>query len=167
MSSTPITRRNDSISAGGSRPNGEIHPPPSKDLPYANVPKRSSKARATKDNLNVEELRFRSKLLGNRHQKSRWNNATPFYKPIGASILESQDKKQVLTPVLCGLGHTEHSDLSQDYQGAYGPINNVEEVGRARVSRSPSIFGDFKLMIRNCFHLNPAGTPMSLAGIKL
>ena len=30
-----------------------------------------------------------------------------------------------------------------------------------------AFFGDFKLMIRNCFHFNPAGTPVNLAGIKL
>jgi len=43
--STPVIRRNNPISAGGSRPKREIHPPPSKDLPYADVPKKSRKAR--------------------------------------------------------------------------------------------------------------------------
>ena len=28
-------------------------------------------------------------------------------------------------------------------------------------------FSDFKLMIRNCFHFNPAGTPVNIAGIEL
>ena len=30
-----------------------------------------------------------------------------------------------------------------------------------------AFFSDFKLMIRNCFHFNPAGTPVNLAGIEL
>ena len=30
-----------------------------------------------------------------------------------------------------------------------------------------AFFADFKLMIRNCFHFNPAGTPVNLAGIEL
>jgi len=46
---TSIIWWNDSISAGGSRPKREIHPPPSKDLPYADIPKKSRKARAAKD----------------------------------------------------------------------------------------------------------------------
>jgi bromodomain-containing factor 1 len=82
--STPVIRRNDSISAGGSRPKREIHPPPSKDLPYADVPKKSRKARAAKDNLNAEQLRFCSKLLGDLHRKTHWNIASPFYEPVGA-----------------------------------------------------------------------------------
>ena len=83
--STPVIRRNESVSAGGSRPKREIHPPPSKDLPYADVPKKSRKARAAKDNLNAEQLRFCSKLLGDLHRKQHWNVASPFYEPVGAS----------------------------------------------------------------------------------
>ena len=81
--STPVIRRNESISAGGSRPKREIHPPPSKDLPYADVPKKSRKARAAKDNLNAEQLRFCSKLLSDLHRKAHWTVASPFYEPVG------------------------------------------------------------------------------------
>ena len=82
--STPVIRRNDSVSAGGSRPKREIHPPPSKDLPYADVSKKSRKARAAKDNLNAEQLRFCSKLLSELHRKQHWTCASPFYEPVGA-----------------------------------------------------------------------------------
>ena len=34
-------------------------------------------------------------------------------------------------------------------------------------SSAQAFFADFKLMIRNCFHFNPAGTPVNLAGIEL
>ena len=84
--STPVIRRNESISAGGSRPKREIHPPPSKDLPSADVPKKSRKARAAKDNLNAEQLRFCSKLLSDLHRKAHWNWASPFYEPVGTSV---------------------------------------------------------------------------------
>lgn len=30
-----------------------------------------------------------------------------------------------------------------------------------------AFFAHFKLMIRNCFHFNPPGTPVNLAGIEL
>jgi len=139
-SSAPVIRRNKSISAGGSRPKREIHLPPSKDLPYADVPKKSRKARAVKDNLNAEQLKFCSKLLGDLHRKSHWNIASPFYEPVGTSTLESRDEKRFLTTILLRLGHTEHSNVSQDHQGAYGPIEDAEEVGRARVPQRPSVF---------------------------
>jgi hypothetical protein len=83
--STPVIRRNDSSSAGGSRPKREIHPPPSKDLPYADVSKKSRKARAAKDNLNAEQLKFCSKLLGDLHRKQHWTIANAFYEPVGGS----------------------------------------------------------------------------------
>lgn len=90
--STPIIRRNDSISAGGSRPKREIHPPPSKDLPYTDASKKSRKARAAKDNLNAEQLRFCSKLLSDLHKKSHWTIANPFYEPVGASGVIFSDR---------------------------------------------------------------------------
>ena len=34
-------------------------------------------------------------------------------------------------------------------------------------SSAQAFFADFKLMIRNCFHFNHAGTPVNLAGIEL
>ena len=30
-----------------------------------------------------------------------------------------------------------------------------------------AFFSDFKLMIRNCFHFDPPGTPVNMAGIEL
>ena len=82
--STPVIRRNDSVSAGGSRPKREIHPPPSKDLPYADASKKSRKPRAAKDNLNAEQLKFCGKLLSDLHRKQHWNIANAFYEPVGA-----------------------------------------------------------------------------------
>ena len=83
--STAAIRRNDSVSAGGSRPKREIHPPPSKDLPYADVSKKSREARAAKDDPSAEQLRFCSKLLSKLHRKRQhWTCASPLYEPVGA-----------------------------------------------------------------------------------
>ena len=35
-----------------------------------------------------------------------------------------------------------------------------------KYSNAQAFFADFKLMIRNCFHFDPTGTPVNLAGIK-
>jgi hypothetical protein len=113
--STPVIRRNESISAGGSRPKREIHPPPSKDLPYADAPKKSRKARAAKDNLNVEQLRFCSKLLSDLHRKTHWNVASPFYEPVGASVSILRTSESILTIVLRRLGFPEHSILPKNH----------------------------------------------------
>lgn len=127
--STPVIRRNESVSAGGSRPKREIHPPPSKDLPYTEVSKKSRKARAAKDNLNAEQLRFCSKLLGDLHRKQHWNIANPFYEPVGASsvILKASDLSDSFAR---RLGFLEHPIVSQDHQGTHGPLDDAEETGR-------------------------------------
>ena len=57
--STPVIRRNDSVSAGGDRLKREIHPPPSEGL-WCDISKGS---RAAKGNLNAEQLRFCSELV--------------------------------------------------------------------------------------------------------
>ena len=132
--STPVIRRNDSVSAGGSRPKREIHPPPSKDLPYADAPKKSRKARAAKDNLNAEQLRFCSKLLGDLHRKTHWAVASPFYEPVGAFVTTTGTNEGILTATLRRLRFPEYPILPQDHQGAYGPVDDAEEVGRPRIS---------------------------------
>jgi hypothetical protein len=113
--STPVIRRNESISAGGSRPKREIHPPPSKDLPYADAPKKSRKARAAKDNLNVEQLRFCNKLLSDLHWKNHWNVASPFYEPVGASVSILRTSESILTIALRRLGFPEHPVLPKNH----------------------------------------------------
>jgi len=138
--STPVIRRNESISAGGSRPKREIHPPPSKDLPYADVPKKSRKARAAKDNLNAEQLRFCSKLLSDLHRKAHWNVASPFYEPVGTSMSFLRTSELFLTITLCRLCWAKHSVLPQDHQGTHGPLYDAEEAGQSRVFHRSSFF---------------------------
>lgn len=146
--STPVIRRNDSTSAGGSRPKREIHPPPSKDLPYADVSKKSRKARAAKDNLNAEQLRFCSKLLGELHKKQHWTIANAFYEPVDWVSLNIPTYPKVVKEPM-DLSTIRRKLDAHEYPNAQG------------------FFSDFKLMIRNCFLFNPPGTPVNQAGIDL
>ena len=137
--STPVIRRNESVSAGGSRPKREIHPPPSKDLPYADAPKKSRKARAAKDNLNAEQLRFCSKLLSDLHRKQHWGIASPFYEPVGAYHSSFGSSDLFLTVAPRRLYYLGYSVLPQDHQGTHGPFDDAEEVGQPRVLQRPSV----------------------------
>ncbi|OBZ79624.1 Bromodomain-containing factor 1, partial [Grifola frondosa] len=75
----PVIRRSDE-NAG--RPKREIHPPPSKDLPYAEVPRKVRKAKAGKNGVLGEQLKFCEKMLKDLHQKQHYNVAHFFYEPV-------------------------------------------------------------------------------------
>jgi bromodomain-containing factor 1 len=99
----------------------------------------------------VEQSRFCSNL----HRKLHRNVASPFYKLVGTSTSIIRASELFLTIILCRLDFSEHPNLPQDHQGAHGPLTDAEEVA------------DFKLIIRNCFQFNPAGTLTDLTGIEL
>ncbi|KAH8835385.1 Bromodomain-containing protein [Flagelloscypha sp. PMI_526] len=145
--SMPTIRRNDD-----SRPKREIHPPPPKDLPYTEGPKkmvpRKPKRLASKDDGTLEQLRFCSKVLSDLHRKQVWQAASPFYDPVDPVKLNIPDYfKFVKKPM----------DLStmrkklDDHQ--YPNAKKFED--------------DFRLMIKNCFIFNPPGTPVNIAGHEL
>lgn len=79
--SVPTIRRSEVETA---RPKREIHPPPPKDLPYADVPRKVRAARKGKFNDGTEEqLKFCAKIVNDLHKKSYYNFAQPFYEPVG------------------------------------------------------------------------------------
>jgi len=78
--SVPVIRRSDTETIG--RPKREIHPPPPKDLPYANVPKKIRKSKRAKDNGISEQLKFCGKMLIDMHRKQHYAMAGPFYEPV-------------------------------------------------------------------------------------
>jgi len=106
------------------------------DLPYTVIPKEPRKAKAAKDSLNAEQLRFCSKLLGDLHQGAHW--ASPSLSVCPPLIIAMNGR--FLTTVL-RLGCVKHSNPS----GAYEPVDNAEEVRRIRVSRRPGVFSDPEL----------------------
>lgn len=77
--SVPVIRRNDQEPI--SRPKREIHPPPPKDLPYADAPKKVRKGKFGPES--NEQLKFCSRLLTDLHKKQYYNIAHPFYEPVG------------------------------------------------------------------------------------
>ncbi len=76
----PTIRRTEEASG---RPKREIHPPPPKDLPYADPPKKVRRASAVKDTGAAEQLKFCDKVLKELHKKQHYNVAQPFYDPVG------------------------------------------------------------------------------------
>ncbi|KAG6334920.1 hypothetical protein ID866_4162 [Astraeus odoratus] len=145
--SVPIIRRNDGDSTASARPKREIHPPPSKDLPYADVPKRLRKPKV-KDDGTAEQLRFCSKLLTELHRKQHWAIAHPFYEPVDPVKLDIPSYPKIIKKPM---------DLS----------TMRKKLDNSEYRSALKFFDDFKLMIRNCFTFNPAGTPVNQAGIEL
>lgn len=82
--SVPIIRRNEAEQVSA-RPKREIHPPPPKDLPYADVPKKMRKIKVPKDDGTAEQLKYCSKILSDLRRQQHWDIAHPFYEPVGMS----------------------------------------------------------------------------------
>ncbi|KAG6885943.1 hypothetical protein C0993_007445 [Termitomyces sp. T159_Od127] len=144
--SVPVIRRSDTEVVG--RPKREIHPPPPKDLTYADVPKRPRKTKTGKDDGTAEQLRFCSRLLNDLHKKHYASIASPFYDPVDWVLLDIPSyPKMVKKPM-------DLSTMRKKLDGGLYPT-------------AQKFFDDFKLMIRNCFVFNPAGTPVNQAGIEL
>lgn len=81
--SVPVIRRSETEAPGSARPKREIHPPPPKDLPYADAPKKTRKGKGIKNDGTAEQLRFCGKLLSDLSRKAHWTIASPFYEPVG------------------------------------------------------------------------------------
>lgn len=81
--SVPVIRRSETEVPGSARPKREIHPPPPKDLPYADVPKKTRKGKGLKNDGTAEQLKFCGKLLSDLSRKAHWTIASPFYEPVG------------------------------------------------------------------------------------
>ncbi|KAJ4476755.1 bromodomain-containing protein [Lentinula aciculospora] len=146
--SMPAIRRNDAQEAVG-RPKREIHPPAPKDLPYADAPKKPRKVKHAKDNGgSVEQLKYCSKILSDLHKKQYYTIANPFYEPVDWVKLEIPAYPKVIKRPM-DMSTMRRKLDAHDYRTA------------------SNFWDDFKLMIRNCFTFNPAGTPVNQAGQEL
>ncbi|KAF7339854.1 Bromodomain-containing protein [Mycena venus] len=130
-----------------SRPKREIHPPPPKDLPYADVPKKR-KTRRVKDDGTAEQLKFCANLLQLMHRKQHYAIASPFYEPVDHVLLDIPTYPKIVKKPM---------DLSTMRK----KLDNHE------YPNAMKFYDDFKLMIRNCFAFNPAGNLVNQAGIEL
>ncbi|KAG1777439.1 hypothetical protein EV702DRAFT_1179538 [Suillus placidus] len=145
--SVPVIRRNEAEQASA-RPKREIHPPPPKDLPYADVPKKMRRVKVPKDDGTGEQLKYCGKILSDLQRKQHQTIAAPFYEPVDAVKL----------------------DIPTYYKVIKKPMDMTTMRKKLEAGEYPNaskFFDDFKLMIRNCFLFNPAGTPVNQAGIEL
>ena len=78
--SVPVIRQ--SKAEQMARPKREIHSPPSKDLPYANAPRKNRKGKKVKDDGTAEQLKYCGKILQELHRKQHYPIASP-YEPVG------------------------------------------------------------------------------------
>ncbi|KAG0697173.1 Bromodomain-containing protein [Suillus ampliporus] len=146
--SVPVIRRNEAAEQASARPKREIHPPPPKDLPYADVPKKMRKAKVPKDDGTGEQLKYCGKILIDLQRKQHAAIAAPFYEPVDAIKLDIPTYYKVIKKPM------DMSTMRKKLEGGEYP-------------NASKFFDDFKLMIRNCFLFNPAGTPVNQAGIEL
>ncbi|KAG1889391.1 Bromodomain-containing protein [Suillus subluteus] len=145
--SVPVIRRNEAEQASA-RPKREIHPPPPKDLPYADVPKKMRKVKVPKDDGTGEQLKYCGRILSDLQRKQHQTIAAPFYEPVDAVKLDIPTYYKVIKKPM------DMSTMRKKLEAGEYP-------------NASKFFDDFKLMIRNCFLFNPAGTPVNQAGIEL
>ncbi|KAG2057138.1 Bromodomain-containing protein [Suillus hirtellus] len=145
--SVPVIRRNEAEQASA-RPKREIHPPPPKDLPYADVPKKMRKVKVPKDDGTGEQLKYCGRILSDLQRKQHQTIAAPFYEPVDAVKLDIPTYYRVIKKPM------DMSTMRKKLEAGEYP-------------NASKFFDDFKLMIRNCFLFNPAGTPVNQAGIEL
>jgi bromodomain-containing factor 1 len=126
--SVPTIRRSETEAVVSARPKREIHPPPPKDLPYADAPKKSRKGKSMKDDGTVEQLRFCAKVLQELHRKAYYAVANPFYEPVGEPTRDTPSK-MALIDCWSRLREARLTDLPQGCQEADGPIYDEEEAG--------------------------------------
>ncbi|THH16771.1 hypothetical protein EW146_g3936 [Bondarzewia mesenterica] len=141
--SVPVIRRNDTENLG--RPKREIHPPPPKDLPYADAPKKHRR-RGKKNN--NEQLRFCGKLLDQLHRKQHQNVVGPFAQPVDPVALNIPDYPSIIKKPM---------DLSTMRSKLEGNMYPTAEKFR----------DDFKLMINNCVKYNGTQSAVAEAGFAL
>ncbi|KAI0768492.1 Bromodomain-containing protein [Trametes elegans] len=143
----PVIRRNDQT-AGPVRPKREIHPPPPKDLPYAEATRKARKAKSPKDAIVAEQLKFCEKVWKDLHQKQHYTIAHMFYEPVDPIKMGIPDyPKFVKKPM-------DLSTIKKKLDG--GEYLNADKFR-----------DDFKLMIKNCMTFNPPGNPVHEAGKAL
>ncbi|KZP32310.1 hypothetical protein FIBSPDRAFT_882662 [Athelia psychrophila] len=145
--SVPVIRRSEA-EAATARPKREIHPPPPKDLPYADAPKKARKGKSHRDDGSAEQLKFCYKVLSDLNRKAHWAIANPFYEPVDHVALNLPTYPKVVKKPM-DLSTMRKKLDANVYSNGFG------------------FWEDFKLMIRNCFAFNPTGTPVNQAGAEL
>ncbi|KAL5535451.1 hypothetical protein ACEPAF_3545 [Sanghuangporus sanghuang] len=145
--SLPTIRRSETGETA--RPKREIHPPPPKDLPYVEQPKKMRSVRKSKlDDGTEEQLKYCGRILTDLHKKSLYTVASPFYEPVD--------------PIKLGIPHYPRIVRKpMDLGTMRKKLENGEYPNAGKFKE------DFALVIRNCMSFNPVGTPVHDAGVEL
>ena len=161
--SMPVIRRSEDTAG---RPKREIHPPPPKDLPYTDAPKKTRKAKPPKNDVISEQLKFCEKVLKDLQKKTHYNAAHPFYEPVGQFICFSTYVSDLTNSCLdwVKLDIPMYPKLIKKPMDL-STMKKKLEGGEYRTAEK--FHDDFKLMIRNCFTFNPVNTPVHQCGIEL
>jgi Bromodomain len=140
-------RRDDSYVAA--RPKREV-PPPRDQREYHEAPRRApvKKRFPKRDDGTIEQLKFCTKLIQELYRPKYSSIASPFYDPVDYVKLDLPHYPKVIKKPM---------DMSS--------ILHKLTVGEYVDARA--FHADFKLMIKNCFTFNPAGTPVHQAGVAL
>ncbi|TDL28564.1 WD40 repeat-like protein [Rickenella mellea] len=143
--SVPTIRRSETETA---RPKREIHPPPPKDLPYVDPPKKTRRAGKKMNDGTIEQLKYCGKILADLQKKQYWNIASPFYEPVDWVKLDIPSYPKLIKKPM-DLGTMKKKLDNKEYPNAQ------------------KFHDDFKLLIKNCTTFNPHGTPVNQAGLEL
>ncbi|TBU49725.1 Bromodomain-containing protein [Dichomitus squalens] len=144
----PVIRRNEEAVVSAGRPKREIHPPPPKDLPYADAPRKSRKTKGPKNAIVAEQMKFCEKILKDLHQKQHYQIAHPFYEPVDPIKMGIPEYPKIVKKPM-DLSTMKRKLDTGDYP-------------------TPEKFrDDFRLMVKNCMTFNPPGNPVHEAGKSL
>ncbi|KIJ45503.1 hypothetical protein M422DRAFT_46574 [Sphaerobolus stellatus SS14] len=144
--SVPTIRRNETEASG--RPKREIHPPPPKDLPYTDVPRKVRRDKK-KDDGTLEQLKFCGKILADFTKKKQyWPVASPFVEPVDWRALNLPSYPKIIKRPM---------DLGTMRQ----------KLERGEYPNASRFWDDFKLMIKNCFTFNPSDSAVYKAAEQL
>lgn len=122
-----------------SRPRREIHPPPSRDLPYNETKPHRRK--------NAVQLQFCRNVIKELQKKTHASYAFPFYHPVDPVALNIPDYYKIVKHPM-------------DMSTIQGKLNNV-------YNTADEFESDIRQMFRNCYKFNPVGTPVYNMGKRL
>ncbi|WWC67087.1 uncharacterized protein I206_100994 [Kwoniella pini CBS 10737] len=141
ISQPPTIRR----SSDDTRPKREIHPPPSKDLAYEEIPGSARKPKRRND----PQLQWGLKVIKSFETVQKfYPAASPFLFPVSEIIKAIPDYTSVIKKPIDLLIIKEKLE-----NGDYDEVNQVDN--------------DIRLMVNNALKFNPPGDPVSIAANQL
>lgn len=118
-----------------------------------------------KDDGTAEQLRFCGKVLDHLARKQHQTISIPFAEPVGESQQRySYDPRFNISVDWVKLEIPNYPKVVKKPMDLLTMRRKLES---HQYPTAQKFFEDFKLMIRNCFIFNPAGTPVNQAGIEL